>query len=51
MALRDVVSGHGEGGLRSDLVILEVSPNLIDSMEAEGQFSNELRDKNRKEPH
>jgi len=34
MALRDVVSGHG--GLRLDLVILEVSCNLNDSMVLKG---------------
>ena len=51
MALRDAVSGHGGGGLRSDLVILEVFSNRNDSMEAEGQFSSGLRDKNRITPH
>lgn len=32
MALRDVVSGHSGSGLGLDLVILEVFPNLSDSM-------------------
>ena len=32
VALRDVVSGHGGGGLGLDLVILEVFSNLNDSM-------------------
>jgi len=30
VALRDVVSGHGGGGLELDLVILEVFSNLSD---------------------
>ena len=32
VALRDVVSGHGWGGLVLDLVILEVFSNLNESM-------------------
>ena len=32
MALRDVVGGHGGGGLGLDLVILEVFSNLKDSL-------------------
>ena len=32
VALRDVVSGHGEGGLGLDLMILEVFSSLNDSM-------------------
>ena len=32
VALRDVVSGHGGGGLGLDLVILEVFSRLNDAM-------------------
>ena len=32
VALRDVVSGHGGGGLGLDLVILELFSNLNDCM-------------------
>lgn len=32
VALRDVVNGHGGGGLSLDLVIIEAFPNLYDSI-------------------
>ena len=32
VALRDVVNGHGGGGLGLALVIIEVFPNLYDSI-------------------
>ena len=40
VALRDVVSGHGGGGMGLDLGILEVFSNINDSVISDGGQSN-----------